>query len=148
MKGVQLQGLLTEWEEAGGRLALVVASFDRPECGLVARDLMGKTVQVQLAKWYRPRTTGEESQSAHLHGHFRDLAKFTGHTLGEIKEYAKSDCADWPHREVQIGKHVRMVPQSEADANTVEESALIEWCHVKAAEIGCTLRESDRPRVA
>lgn len=145
MKGITVQALADSFDQTGGRLCLTVASYDRPDMELVIRPLLGKTVNLSVSKWYKPRTTGKDSQSHHLHGHFRDLALFTGHTLGEIKEYAKSDCADWPHAEVRIGRHVRMVPQSEGDANTVEEAALIEWCHVKAVEIGCRLTESDTP---
>jgi hypothetical protein len=34
-----------------------------------------------------------------------------------------------------------MVPISEADADTVAESALIEWCHFKASDMGIVLIE-------
>jgi len=89
----------------------------------------------------RPRSTGKYSQSAHLHGHLQQLARHTGYTLGEIKEVMKEDCEGWPHHEVVLGGVVRLVPISEADATSVDESAAIEWTHRRAAEMGVRLVE-------
>ena len=58
--------------------------------------------------------------------------------MQEIKAVMKEDLPEWTHHLV-MGK---MVPISEADATTVIESAAIEWCHRRAAEMGIVLRES------
>ena len=89
----------------------------------------------------RLRSTGRGSQSAHLHGHLRQIAEHCGYTLGEMKEVMKADCPAWRHRDVVIGGRHVMVPESEADASVEEESAAIEWCHYVAAELGVVLRE-------
>ena len=89
----------------------------------------------------RPRTTGKYSASAHLHGHLQQLAKFTGYTLGEVKEVMKEDCEGWPHHEIELGGVVRLVPISETDASSADESAGIEWCHRKASDMGVRLVE-------
>lgn len=89
----------------------------------------------------RPRSTGPHSQSAHLHGHLQTLAQFCGYSLGEMKDVMKADNAFWPHHEVKVGSVVRVVPISEADMNSVDESLAIEWCHMRAAEVGCVLQE-------
>ena len=92
---------------------------------------------VEISTPRKPRTTGPKSQSAHFHGHCQQIAKETGHSMQEIKEYVKMECPDWPF--VQIGK--RMVPKSEADLSTVEEAAAIEVTHRIAAELNITLKE-------
>ncbi len=70
------------------------------------------------------------------------IARHTGYTLGEIKEVMKEDMGDWPRREVKLGGVVRLVPVSEADVDMVTESKAIEWCHVKATELGIRLVEA------
>ena len=62
--------------------------------------------------------------------------------MGEIKEVMKGDLVEWPHHEIKLGGVVRSVPVSEADVDTGTESRAIEWCHVKAAELGVRLVEA------
>jgi hypothetical protein len=85
----------------------------------------------------KPRTTGFKSQQAHVHGHLSQIADFLGYYMSEIKEVMKDDLPDWPRKFI-MGRTVYM---SEADADTVLESKAIEWCHVKAAELGIMLKE-------
>lgn len=89
----------------------------------------------------RPRSTGRYSQSAHLHGHLRQIADFCGYHLSEIKDVLKEDLSQWPTRTVTIGQTTQNVPISEADASSAVESAAIDWCHQRAAELGIALRE-------
>jgi hypothetical protein len=65
--------------------------------------------------------------------------------MGEIKELMKEDCEEWPRHEVTLGGVVRLVPISEADATNVDESAGIEWCHRRAADMGVRLVEISDP---
>lgn len=87
---------------------------------------------------YRARTTGPGSQSNCLHGFLQQLAEHTGYSMTEIKEVMKEDLPQWPHVE-RLG---RMVAVSEADVDTAVESAAIEWCRVKAVDLGVVLREA------
>lgn len=89
----------------------------------------------------RARTTGKWSQSAHLHGHLQQLGKELGYSLGEMKAVMKEDCVDWPRKPVAFHGKSYMVPLSESELDTVEESAAIEWTHMRAAELSITLRE-------
>jgi hypothetical protein len=89
----------------------------------------------------RPRTTGPKSQCNHLHGHLQLLAQETGYTMGEMKDVMKEDCPFWPQKVVRVGKRTQTVYASEADVDTETEAAAIEWCHVRAAELGIVLRE-------
>jgi hypothetical protein len=107
-----------------------------PSCHYVWEPVKGK-----------PRTTGPFSQSAHLHGHLQQIGKELGYSLNEIKAVMKEDCIDWPRHQVVFHGKVYMVPDSEADATTITESAAIEWCHVRAAELGIELIESTQEAI-
>lgn len=90
----------------------------------------------------KPRTTGEGSQSAHFHGHIRQIAFETGNTFDDVKQAIKIRAAEdmkYPCS-VILGK---TIPQSEADATTEEESILIEMAHLVAAENGIILTEGE-----
>ena len=100
-------------------------------------------IQLRLDTPRKPRTTGPGSQSAHLHGHLQQMAQHMGLSLEETKTMMKVDCAGWPHKAIQFGEKVIMVPISEADADTVAESLAIEWCHYRAADLRLTLEEGD-----
>jgi len=69
------------------------------------------------------------------------MAQHMGLSLEEVKTMMKVDCSGWPHKAVQFGEKVVMIPISEADADTVAESIAIEWCHYRAADLGVILRE-------
>lgn len=86
----------------------------------------------------RPRTTGMGSQCNHLHGHLQQLAEFTGYSMSEIKEVMKADLPNWPVVE-RLGHVVHV---SEADVDTMVESAAIEWTHRKADELNVILIET------
>jgi len=84
-----------------------------------------------------PRSTGKGSQCNHLHGHLQQLAEFTGYGMSEIKDVMKADLFEWP----MVERMGHLIPMSEADVDTMVESAAITWCHVKAADLGIILRE-------
>jgi predicted DNA-binding transcriptional regulator AlpA len=67
----------------------------------------------------------------------QQLAEHTGYSMSELKEVMKADLSDWPH----VERFGRMVAVSEADVDTAVEAAAIEWCHMRAAELGVVLRE-------
>jgi len=91
----------------------------------------------------KPRSTGWKSQCNHLHGHLSQIADHCGYYMSEIKEAMKEDLPDWPRKAISIGGARKIVYMSEADADTVLESKAIEWCHVKAAELGIILIEEE-----
>jgi len=68
----------------------------------------------------------------------QQLAEFIGFSMSELKEAMKADLPNWPVVE-RLG---HMVHVSEADVDTMVESAAIEWTHVKASELGVGLREA------
>lgn len=91
---------------------------------------------------HKPRTTGPFSQSHALHGYLKQLAEAYGTlSLEEMKQLMKYDCIEWPRKQIKLGGRVVEVPISESDADTVAESKAISWCHMRASELGLTLRE-------
>jgi hypothetical protein len=101
----------------------------------------GTKLTVEISKYRRVRSTGPNSQCAHLHGHLQQIGRELGYSLEEVKAVMKADCIDWPHSKVTVHGRTVMVPISEADATTDVESAAIEWCHMRAAEQSILLRE-------
>lgn len=89
----------------------------------------------------KPRTFGPGSQSAHLHGHLKQLSIHFGYDLAEMKLIMKDCVPEWPVEERRFGKTVKLRPVSESTVSTVVESAGIEWCHRIAAEEGIMLVE-------
>jgi len=91
---------------------------------------------------FKPRTTGPESQSHHLHGHLSQLAIYFGYDLAEMKLIMKDSVPEWPVEERKFGKTRKLRPVSEATVSTVVEAKAIDWCHRVAAEEGIELKES------
>ena len=92
---------------------------------------------LKIDKPYKPRSTGYRSQNHHLHGHIRQIAIETYHNMGEIKDYIKTECPEWPWVDV-LGK---MKPKSESELTSEQAAAAIEFCHRLAAEQGIRLVE-------
>ena len=127
-----------------GDLLLVIPPAFRDS----ARRVVEKCIQkhngfcrISLDRPSKPRTFGPGSQSAHLHGHLKQLAIHFGYDLAEMKLIMKDCVPEWPVEERKFGKTVKLRPVSEATVSTVVESAGIEWCHRIAAEEGLVLVE-------
>lgn len=76
-------------------------------------------------------------QSNLFHDLCGQLADETGYTQAEIKDLAKMEVFGPIEREVQGRKLIEL--KSTADMDTKELSQLIDWIHLKAAEMGVTL---------
>lgn len=119
-------------------------SLDVPEWARgVLHDFAEKhdTATVRILPVRKARTTGERSQSHHLNGHVQTIAMETGNDFQAVKEVVKM-------RAISMGYpfktyHGITVPQSEADASTVECALLIDAVHQLAAEEGIVLVEYD-----
>jgi len=99
------------------------------------------TATIRVMPVRKARTTGERSQSHHFNGHIQTIAMETGNDFQAIKEVAKM-------RAVSMGYPFKSyrgitIPQSEADASTVECALLIDAVHLLAAEEGISLVEYD-----
>jgi len=95
---------------------------------------------VKIGAPRRPRTTGWKSQNHHVNGHCQQIAEYTGDSFDDVKAHVKREAiADgYPIRTTAWGD---VVPQSEADASTVECALLIEASHRVASFLGVQLIE-------
>lgn len=95
---------------------------------------------IKLGLPRKPRTTGKFSQSAHANGHIQQIAKYTGDSFDDVKMHIKREAVSmgYPFHTDSFGN---MVPESEADASTVECSYLIDTAHRIASDMGLALKE-------
>jgi len=99
-----------------------------------------KQVYVKLGYPKKPRTTGKDSQSAHFNGHVQQIAQYTGDSFDEVKMHLKREAISmgYPCHTTSFGKYM---PDSEADASTVECSYLIDTAHRIASLFDIKLKE-------
>jgi hypothetical protein len=91
---------------------------------------------------FRPRTIGFKSQSHHLRGHEKQIAKFLGLTMSEIHQTIKEELAEWPETIINGPRGDKIIKASERDISIEVCSAAIEICHVWAAHVALELIES------
>lgn len=91
---------------------------------------------------YKPRSTGEGSQSHHINGHVTQIANEIGDTFDDIKDEAKRRAISkgYPYRTDSF-KNVK--PLSETEIDTTQAGYLIEALHEIAAFLNVTLTESN-----
>ena len=99
-----------------------------------------KQCYVKIGMPRKPRTTGEKSQSHHFNGHVQQIAAHTGDSFDDVKMHLKREAISmgYPYHTSTFGD---VVPNSEADASTVECSYLIDTAHRIASDMGITLKE-------
>ena len=106
---------------------------------------------LELTKPVKRRTTGDFSQSHHFNGHVAQIAEETGNDFDDVKLYVK-------RRAFRRGLPYMMradntpvislidgepLPKSETQMTTVECGWCIDECHILAAELNVTLRETE-----
>jgi hypothetical protein len=104
------------------------------------RDKNNGYVLVTLQPPKRPRTTGKESQNAHLNGHVMQICNETGNDFDSVKDAVKMLAVEnmgYPYKPIAG----RIVPQRERECSTDECAKLIEAAHVLAADLGIILQE-------
>ena len=111
---------------------------------LLKQDLERKRVTqayVKMGKPRLPRTTGEGSQNHHLNSHIAQIAHDQMDEFDDVKMEIKRRAIKrgYPFRTDSFGN---VIPQSEADASTVECAMLIEEAHEVAAFLGIRLKET------
>ena len=111
----------------------------RPETEAALSSLVSGYASINIAKPHKPRTTGEGSQSHHFHGHCGSIALALCLPPDMVKQALKIMAIDDGYPGQVVG-NVK-VPMSEADADTVQETILIETAHRFAAEHGIQLIE-------
>jgi hypothetical protein len=106
---------------------------------LARRSISQAYVKIGLPR--KPRTTGEGSQSHHFNGHVQQIAAYTGDSFDDVKMHLKREAMSmgYPSHTTKFGE---VVPESEANASTVECGYLIDTAHRIASEFGIILKET------
>jgi hypothetical protein len=105
-------------------------------------------VMIKISKPHRPRTTGPRSQSAHFHGHVKDIATQSAgkYSPAQVKQIMKglSMMEGFPSITGKFKNRRFRIPISEADASTIDEKLLIDITHQFADENNFWLIEYDK----
>lgn len=103
------------------------------------RDKNNDYVAVTLARPFKPRTTGPDSQNHLLNGNIMQICKETGADYETIKYCIKMIAVEQLGYSFQtIAGHV--VPKRERDCDTEECSKLIEASYILAADLHIVLK--------
>ena len=108
----------------------------------LCRDKNNDYVSVTLARPFKPRTTGPESQNHHLNGHIIQICNETQNSYDAIKYCIKMLAVEemgYPYE--IIDGHIW--PKGESDSSTEECGKLIDAVHVWAALHGIILIEGN-----
>ncbi len=98
-------------------------------------------VYVKIGYPRKPRTTGDKSQSHHFNGHVAQIAAHTGNSFDDEKMWLKREAISMGYP-FHTTSHGDVIPESEANASTVECSYLIDTAHRIASDLGITLKET------
>ena len=102
-------------------------------------------MQFDFEKWYRPKSTGKNSQNSHCWGHAQTIANEIGEDPREVVREACLRTPEYPSAMNKLGK---VTPQSWSKANSKQAAAVIETLHRIAAFLGVRLVENDEWRKA
>ena len=146
MRRIQVTGAVDTYDQETGRLVIVVASQHRGLAGAMIQWIARAPLSLGLGKAYKKRTTGKNSQCAHLHGHLQQLVTDpTSEVCGtdmDALAYAMRYRAiswGWKYRLIDGLK----VPYDDPEGTSYEYGRYIDCVHHFAAEIGFTLYEGE-----
>ena len=113
------------------------AELARDRASLLTAD---KPYLVTVKRFYKPRSTGPESQNNHLWGDASQIGEYSGCTPREVLEQAIEDCLSRGYRTKDnfVG---RTVPVAISEMDTNDASLVIERLHEIAAFLDVRLRE-------
>lgn len=137
--------------EKQGHYALDLSENQKQQC----QDLFKKCAvkhnyycRVKFSTPKRLRSTGKNSQNAHLNGHIQQICEDTGNEFDLIKLAVKERAIDMGYPMLldsngnpKIGLYGIRLAQSESDSSTEECKILIDAVHLIASEMGICLRE-------
>lgn len=105
--------------------------------------------RVELKKPYARRTTGEKSQNHAINGFVQQICKYTGDNFDDIKMYAKRQAIKrgYPIQKDENGDDLysavtgKVIPESEANIDTIQAGYLIDELKDIAAFLNIRLKE-------
>lgn len=133
-------GLLLEYETLAGVGRFQLASKDRALFLSLYQSIpKGAIWKMEFCRHYPKRSTGPQSQNAHVNGHVQQISMATGQDFATVKAMVKIAAVDMGYPFVTY--RGQAIPKSEAEATIPECALLIDAAHMIAAELGIKLRE-------
>ena len=135
---MKAKGVLLEYNPASGVLKCQLMTEHRKEMTYHFEKNKKAVHQFDIAKWYKKKSTGPESQNNHSFGHARQIAEEIGDDPREILREACFRTPEYPKSTNALGS---IVPKSWSEANSKEAAAVIETLHRIAAFLSIRLIE-------
>jgi len=132
------KGVLLKYEQTSGIVELQLVSDFRREFAFYYDKYRKAIHTFDFHKWYKKKSTGEESQNNHAWGHSRQIAQEIGDDPREVLREACLRCNDYP----KITTKIHLVPKPWSEANSKEAAAVIETLHRIAAFLNIRLVEN------
>lgn len=130
-----------------GTLLLSVADFGvramLKDLVSLCQNKYGSYMKLEMSAPYRARSTGKESQNAHIWGHIQQIANYTGYDVQDVEDYIKLKAIKrgYSYKINKLTGEIR--PASMTTINTVEAGYLIEELHQLASELEIVLEEGE-----
>jgi len=107
----------------------------------------GRPYTLDIRLWYKPRTTGKNTQNPHIHGHATQIGAEIGETKRAVIREAQERAVTkrYPTR---LNKFGRVIPMPEEELDTRGANILIKELHDMAAFLGIRLIEGDAEKLA
>lgn len=102
----------------------------------------GRPYTLSIGRWYKPKTTGKDSQCNHIWGHAAQIGAHVGETDRAIVDQAIKDAVTKGYTRRRNWKGV-VVPVGLSAANTKDAAAVIEQLHEYADFIPLKLIEGE-----
>ena len=135
---MKAKGALLEYNSATGVLKLQLMTEHRKEMYHHWEKHKRAVHVLDIAKYYKKKTTGPHSQNAHLWGHAQTIAEEIG---DDPREIVREACLRTPEYPSVMNAFGRAVPKSWRDATTKEAGPVIETLHRMAAFLDIRLIE-------
>jgi len=102
----------------------------------------GRPYTVTMKLWYKPKTTGKDSQLNHIWGHATQIAEYMGCAPREVIDQAREDALSKGYS-TKKNFRGRVVPVRISESNIMDASYVITQLHEYADFIPLKLIEED-----
>lgn len=141
---------VVQLKKQGHHFALDLNDEQKQQCQTlfdICFNKKGGYVRVEFKTPARQRTTGKNSQNAHLNGHIQQICEDTGNGFDIVKSVVKDRAIEMGYPMLDGICKYNMIGlkmgQSEADASIEECAILIDAVHILADELNIRLKEND-----
>ena len=104
--------------------------------------IAGRPYSCTIRRWYKPRTTGPNSQLNHIWGHATQIGECSGCSPRDVIDQAREDALAKGYS-TKMNFAGRIIPVRISEANTKDAACVIEQMHEYAAFLNIMLVENE-----